>query len=69
MGFRRRNSSTPDRKTVVCRDPDTGKSIQFTVYTGGSLSAFARQVQALADRRWRTTSVTDRRHKARSPYA
>lgn len=49
---------------IRCRDPRTGKSLSISVYHG-DLRRVAVVVEKALGQRWRTTSLTDSRHKRR----
>ncbi len=61
----KRTSSPKLRVVVKFVDPVLGVSTSITVY-GGDLYTVARHVERDLRRRWKTTSLTDRRHKRRS---
>ena len=61
---RRRCNTTQDTIEVCFRDRKRGESVSITVY-GAQLLGVATVAQVALGNRWRTTKLTDRRHKRR----
>ena len=63
---RNRTSGPAFRVSVIDRRPGGIESISLTVYPGSaSLRSVIEVIQSALQERWRTTSVTDARHKPR----
>ena len=63
---RRGPKSTEAGFPIKGSDPGTGRSISITIYPGmDRLDEVMRYLQTTAERRYKTTKITDRRHKRR----